>query len=187
MPVTRLNSRISSSVILRSARALMRCTVAISRSTSVSVISRSLACSSAASRVSRSGSGWVRTCEGASTAARARHAATTFGATSANRSDGSPTARTASSLPISASIDSRLTLPGSDLISASSAGPSASCPSSSAPTSSGAAAASSSSRTVATVDSRDAIRTDRTSSACRSAEVTIRSMRPAVGGSIRSA
>jgi hypothetical protein len=51
--------------------------------------------------------------------ARARQPARMRGATSANRSPGSPIARTALSLRISVSIDSRLTLPGTDLISAS--------------------------------------------------------------------
>jgi len=57
LPVTRLNALTSSSVTFLSARAPMRCTVEISSSTRVSVISRSRVCSSAASRVSISGSG----------------------------------------------------------------------------------------------------------------------------------
>ena len=52
-PVTRLNALTSSSVTFCSARAPIRCTVEISRSTRVSVISRSRSCSSAASSVSR--------------------------------------------------------------------------------------------------------------------------------------
>lgn len=51
LPVTRRNALISSSVTFRSARAPIRCTVAISRSTRLSVTSRSRSASSAASRV----------------------------------------------------------------------------------------------------------------------------------------
>ncbi|MGI5122167.1 hypothetical protein ACQEU5_21910 [Marinactinospora thermotolerans] len=49
--MTRLKALISSLVTLRSARAPMRCTVAISRSTSESVTSRSRSTSNADSRV----------------------------------------------------------------------------------------------------------------------------------------
>ena len=57
LPATRLNSPISSSLTFFSAFAPILCTVEISRSTSVSVISRSRAYSSAASSVSRSARG----------------------------------------------------------------------------------------------------------------------------------
>ncbi|WP_405748091.1 hypothetical protein OG422_25420 [Streptomyces sp. NBC_01525] len=53
----------------------IRCTVEISSSTSVSVISSSRSCSSAAIKVTRSGTGCVRRWEGDSTAARARQPA----------------------------------------------------------------------------------------------------------------
>lgn len=57
LPVTFLNALTSSVVTFRSARAPIRCTVAISSSTSVSVISCCRVCSSAASNVSISGPG----------------------------------------------------------------------------------------------------------------------------------
>lgn len=122
LPDTFLNALMSCSVTFFSARAPIRCTVEISSSTSVSVISRSRSCSSAASNVTRNVTGCVRRWEGDSTAARARHPATTFGATSMNRSRGRPIARTARSLSISVSIVSRLTLPGASLTFASTGG-----------------------------------------------------------------
>ena len=57
LPVTRRNSATSWSLTRFSARARTRCTVPISRSTSVSVISRCRACSNAASSVNRSSTG----------------------------------------------------------------------------------------------------------------------------------
>jgi hypothetical protein len=174
LPVTFLNSAISSLVTLRWARASMRCTVAISNSTSASVISRSRNLSSAASMVSRN-AGVCRTrCDGASTIARARHPATTFGATSANAAEGTPTARTARSLSISVSIEPRLTDPGTDLIVASSDGPSS------------APAASSSNRSATCAGRRDCTRAHSVSSAWCNAERTMRSTRASAGGSMRS-
>jgi hypothetical protein len=57
LPVTFLNALISSLVTRRSARAPIRCTVAINNSTKVSVISRSRWWTSAASNVSVNGRG----------------------------------------------------------------------------------------------------------------------------------
>lgn len=122
LPATLRNALISSSVTFRSARAPIRCTVAISRSTRLSVTSRSRSYSSAASRVTVDCGEFfsrLRKWDGDSTAARARHPDTTFGATSANSPAGSPIARIAVSLRISVSIDSRLTFPGTALTSAS--------------------------------------------------------------------
>ena len=127
LPVTRRNALTSSPVTFRSARAPIRCTVAISTSTRLSVTSRSRPASSAASKVTADCGEFGsrrRKWEGDSTAARARHPDITFGATSANKPGGRPTARIAVSLRISVSIDSRLTFPGTDLISASRHGPS---------------------------------------------------------------
>jgi hypothetical protein len=59
-PVTRLNALISSLVTSLSARALIRCTVAISNSTIVSVISRSRSQTSAANSSTVSSRGRVR-------------------------------------------------------------------------------------------------------------------------------
>jgi hypothetical protein len=188
LPVTRLNALISSSVTFRSARAPIRCTVAISRSTRLSVTSRSRSASSAASKVTADCGEFGsrrRRCEGDSTAARARHPDTTFGATPANSPGGRPTARIAVSLPISVSIDSRLTFPGTDLISASTEPGSSS---SSAP--SGAGVASSPIRARIRADAagphRAAIVSNHVSSALCSAERTMRVIRAAAGGSIRS-
>lgn len=184
LPLTRRNSRTSSSLTRLSARALTRWTVAMNSSTSASVISRSRLTSSAASSVSPSGAGWARRCEGASTAARARHAATTLGATSANRPAGRPTDRTATSLSISLSIESKLTFPGSALMNPNGkASRSASSPRSSPVPS---AVTSASVLAVASAGTREAIRAHSASSAWRSAEATIRSARPVVGGSMRS-
>lgn len=105
-PVTRLSALISSLVTLLSARALIRCTVAISNSTNVSVISRSRSQTSAANNSTVSSRRCVRMRDGASTAARARQAASTLGATSANNTGGNQIDRTASNLPISVIIDS---------------------------------------------------------------------------------
>ncbi len=115
LPPTRLNALMSSSVTFRSARAPIRCTVAISRSTKLSVTSRSRSTSNVTApadelRARR------RRCEGDSTAARNRQFASTFGATSANTPGGNPILRIAISLPISVSIESKLTLPGIALI-----------------------------------------------------------------------
>src|SRR6266704_2278280 len=124
LPETRLRSETSSSTTFFSARALIRRTVAMSRSTSVSVISRSRQYSRAASRVSLISSGCARRWLGASAAARARQAASTFGAMPPNSPAGSPVARIAVSLAISCRVVFRLTLPGSALMTASTSGPS---------------------------------------------------------------
>jgi len=112
--------------------------------------------------------------------ARARQEATTRGATSANSPPGRPTDRTARSLRISVSIESRLTLPGTDLISASTE----SSPVSSSGTS---IAISARSRAVVSAGIRPTMRPISACSAWRNAERTIRSIRPGAGGSIRSA
>ena len=183
LPVTRLNAFTNSCVTRFSARAPIRCTVAINRSTSVSVISRSRACSNAASSVNRNGSGLSRRCDGDSTAALARHPATTFGATSSNRSAGRSIARTLSSLPISANSVSRLTLPGASLIMASIGGSSSEVsPSPCSPSSINALI-----RCTVAGASRAEIRSTRANSPECSADRTIRSIRPAEGGSICSA
>lgn len=90
------------------------------------MISRHRQCSSAANSASFTGTGCSRRCDGDSTAARPRQPVTIFGATSANTSAGTATARTASSFAISTSMLFRLTLPGSDRMAASVAGPSSS-------------------------------------------------------------
>nr|WP_256260389.1 hypothetical protein [Streptomyces atratus] len=192
MPDTFLNALMSCSVTFFSARAPIRCTVEISSSTSVSVISRSRSCSSAASNVTRnvtrSATGCVRRWEGDSTAARARHPATTFGATSMNRSRGRPIARTARSLSISVSIVSRLTLPGASLTFASTGGASSpSVPPPAGPASSWSAPATRATiRSTLSTVSREETRAVSDSSAARRAAPTIRSHRPAVGGSMLS-
>jgi len=180
LPVTRLNAFTNSCTTRLSARAPMRCTVEISSSTRASVISRCRECSSAASRVSFTVSGCSRRCEGDSTAARARQPATTFGATPANRPAGRPTARTARSLRVSVSIESRLTLPGTDLISPKTE--SATRSSSSIPSTATRAC----SRSTTSAGIAWTMRRVSVCSAWCSADRTIRSTRFAAGGSIRS-
>ncbi|WP_131884594.1 hypothetical protein [Actinomadura sp. KC345] len=195
-----MNALTSSLVTFCSARAPIRCTVAISRSTSESVTSRSRSTNSAANNVTAA-AGELRArrrrCEGDSTTARARQDANTFGATSANRFSGSPIARIAVSLSISRNIDSRLMLPGIALISASTDSPSNS--SSSPPagpasaaldTSSGSAGLKSTNprtRARAGASSRAAITANHFSSATCSADRTSRVTRSGAGGSISSA
>jgi hypothetical protein len=158
LPVTFLKALTSSWVTRRSARALIRCTVEIRRSTRVSVISRSRQCNSAASSTNRSSVGCLRRCDGASTAARARQPASTFGATSANMPAGSPVARTARSLRISVSIDSRLTLPGVDFTNANSDSAVSSTPAASSYDVSASTSTTASNRRVVAVDNRAASR-----------------------------
>jgi len=136
LPDTRFRSATNSPTTRRSARALILCTVAISRSTRVSVISRPRQYSSAASSVSLISSGWSsRRWLGNSAAARSRQLATTFGAMPANTPDGRPIARIAASLATSSRTVARLTLPGSSLICANSARPSSPGSSSASPSS----------------------------------------------------
>ena len=127
MPVTRLNSLTSSLVTRFSARAPIRCTVEISSSTRVSVISRHRQCSSAASSVSFTRSGcsrrWTATRPRPGRASRSRPSARrrrTDRPGSADRAD------RLAACAISVSIVSRLTLPASDRIDASTDGPSSS-------------------------------------------------------------
>ncbi|WP_322769178.1 hypothetical protein [Frankia sp. Cr1] len=91
LPDTRLKALISSLVTFCSARALIRCTVAMSRSTSESVTSRPT--SNADNSVTVASCGRRRRWDGDSTAARARQEASTFGATSANSGTGSQPGR----------------------------------------------------------------------------------------------
>ncbi len=121
---------------------------------------------------------WSRRCNGDSTAARDRQAATTLGATSANSPSGRPIARTASSREISVSIEARLTLPVAALISASSPGSASLSPSPSS------ALTRASSRARTSPGSRPEIRETRVFSAWRRPERTILSTRSGVGGSI---
>ncbi|MFE9123167.1 hypothetical protein [Streptomyces sp. NPDC007172] len=190
MPDTFLNALTSCSVTFLSARAPIRCTVEISNSTNVSVISRSRSCSSAASNVTRSATGCVRRWEGDSTAARAHQPVTTFGATSTNRSRGRPIARTARSLSISVSIVSRLTLPGASLTFPSTGGASSpSVPPPAGPASSWSSvppATSAMIRSILSAVSREEIRAVSDSSASRRAAPTMRSHRPGGGGSMLS-
>ncbi len=102
-----------------------------------------------------------------------------------NRSCGRPIARTASSLPISVIIDSKLTLPGSDLINPRTVTPTAS-PSPSFASSSLVAAIRASNRALAGPPTRSQIRAVQVCSAVRNAERTIRCTRPTFGASIRS-
>jgi len=91
-----------------------------------------------------------------------------------------PGMRTAFSLLSSVSMDSRLTLPGTDLISESADGSPLS------PSSSSVAAARAANRALASGLSRAVTRSVSACSAWCRAERTIRSQRPADGGSIRS-
>jgi hypothetical protein len=138
---------------------------------------RSRVCGSAASRVSISGSGMIpqvrRRLHRRPGPPRGNHA----GAISANSPPGRPIENTARSLRISVSIDSRLTLPGTDLISARTE----SSPVSSSGTST---ATRPRSRAATSAGSRATIRAVSVCSALCSAERTIRSTRPAAGGPI---
>ena len=184
LPVTRLKALISSLVTLRSARAPMRCTVAISRPTSESVTSRSRSAGRADSRVTADSGERRRRWEGDSTAARCRQEANTLGATSANRVGGRPMERIALSLRISRSIDSRLMLPGialtrdnTDSTSSSSASVSVSESCFTRP----------STRSRSSGAKRASIVVNQVSSALLRAERTIRMTRSGVGGSMCSA
>ncbi|HEY4992084.1 MAG TPA: hypothetical protein VII33_08360 [Nakamurella sp.] len=75
--LTRLNEATISSVTRRSARALIACTVEISSSTSVSVISHCRSTSKAASRTHRTSGAASRKWLGDNTAARTRQPVTT--------------------------------------------------------------------------------------------------------------
>ncbi len=128
--------------------------------------------------------------------AREVQPASTFGATSANRSSGSPTARIAPSLNVSCPIVFTLTLPGSSRIAANTSTPVTSAAPNSVPASSGAASSSSpgsaaraisaSIRATASAGIRPAIRMVSDCSACRIAVPMIRRTRSRAGGSIRS-
>ena len=182
LPATRLSSVTNSPTTFVSARALIRCTVVINRSTRVSVSSRCRQCRYAASRVSLSSSGWSRSRLGVSTATRERHATSIFGATSANKVVGSPIARTASSLDTSSTQVSRLTFPGSVLIRANTSAP----PS---PPSTGSVSASPSKtriRAVADPGIPAAMWVVSACSAWRIADPTIRAIRVGPGGSSSS-
>jgi hypothetical protein len=124
LPRTFFNSAVSCLSTRRSARALIFCTKAISRSPRASVISACREEHSAASSVIRASSAVSRKSEGYILIARARHAATSFSEQSTNSPSGSPNLRASFSLLTSVSRESRPTAPGSRLSSASSAAPS---------------------------------------------------------------
>ena len=185
LPVTRRISRRNACSTRFCARALIRCTVEISSSTSVSVISRCREYASAASNVTLTGFGCAFRWLGDSANARSRHPLTIFGEIPANMPGGKPRPRARSSLRISASIEFRLTSPGADLI----------WPSTPAAPSPAASRASSSSvpeptraRMLSTTAGSGRMKT-RENSTCSprcSADPTMASMRWVAGGSICS-
>ena len=132
--------------------------------------------------------GWERRWLGASAATRARHPASTFGATSSNRSPGKPTARIALSLNASCAIVFTLTLPGSSRTAANTSAapnsaPSSPVPAPSPPSGSAARVIRARIRAAASAGTRLAIRMVSACSACRRAVPMTRRTRSRAGGS----
>jgi hypothetical protein len=179
LPRMRVHSPNSSRSTRVSARVSILWTSPSSRSTRPSTSSAVRTQHSAASKVSRIGRGASRKSEGYMRAARARQAARSFSAASANSSAGSPRSRIRPSLPISVSMVSSPSRPGSALSSASTPGPAA--------TRSSSSSTSSSSLATVAAGSRSTVRAQNACSEAARALPRIRSIRLGPGGSIRSA
>lgn len=187
LPRTRLRSAISSPSTRFSARALTRCTTPRNSSTRLSVISVWRRAHRAASSVRRTGAGCARIHAGYSAPARARHARSRFSEVSANRSTGKPSARTRSSLAISASSVSSPSRPESAFSSASRPGPPPTAMRSSSPArrvTGSSPATSPSSLAIVSAERRATVAAQKRSSASLRAAPRMRSRRP--GGSMRS-